>query len=108
MATKTAVAERWWRRTGDPEHGFTYLRADGNPLRAAAALERIRKLAIPPAWTDVHIAAGPGAKVQAWGYDAAGRKQYRYHADAVAKGAKRKYRRVLQYAHDLPRLREAT
>lgn len=108
MAKKTAVAERWWTRTGDPEDGFAYLRADGKPLRAAAALERIRKLAIPPAWTSVHIAAGAGAKVQAWGYDAAGRKQYRYHADAVAKGAKRKYRRVLQYAHDLPRLREAT
>lgn len=105
---KTAVAERWWKRRGEPESGFAYLRADGKPLRAPAALERIRKLAIPPAWTDVHIAAEPGAKVQAWGFDVAGRKQYRYHADAVAKGARRKYRRVLQYAHDLPRLREAT
>lgn len=117
MATTTAkrkrgstngTAERWWLRRGDPERGFTYLRAGGKPLRLEPALERIRRLAIPPAWTGVHIAADADAKVQAWGYDAAGRKQYRYHPDAVAKGARRKYRRLLQYAHDLPRLREAT
>jgi DNA topoisomerase-1 len=107
-ATRSKTAERWWRRTGDPENGFAYLRGDGRPLRSEPALQRIRALAIPPAWTDVHIAAGDGAKVQAWGIDAAGRKQYRYHPDAVAKGARRKYRRLLQYARDLPRLREAT
>lgn len=100
--------EKWWRREGDPERGFRYLRADGKPLRADAALERIRALAIPPAWTDVHIAADEGAKVQAWGHDVAGRKQYRYHPNAVAKGARRKFRRLLQYARDLPQLREAT
>ena len=107
-SAKKAAAERWWLRRGDPEHGFTYLRADGKPLRLPGALERIRKLAIPPAWTDVHIAADADAKVQAWGYDVAGRKQYRYHPTAVAKGARRKYRRLLQYARDLPRLREMT
>jgi DNA topoisomerase-1 len=105
---KSAAAERWWTRAGTPESGFTYLRADGKPLRLAPALARIRALAIPPAWTQVHIAADAGAKVQAWGIDAAGRKQYRYHPDAVARGAKRKYRKLLAYAHDLPRLREAT
>jgi DNA topoisomerase-1 len=105
---KTAAAERWWRRAGNPDDGFTYLRGDGKPLRSEPALARIRALAIPPAWTDVHVAADAAAKVQAWGIDAAGRKQYRYHPDAVAKGARRKYRRLLQYAHDLPRLREVT
>lgn len=108
MARKKAADERWWRRAGSPEQGFSYLRGDGKPLRSKPALERIRALAIPPAWTGVHIAADAGAKVQAWGIDAAGRKQYRYHPDALAKGARRKYRRLLQYARDLPRLREAT
>ena len=101
-------AERWWRRVGTPDEGFTYLRADGKPLRSRPALARIRKLAIPPAWTDVRIAADPAAKVQATGIDAAGRKQYRYHPDQVAKGSRRKYRRLLQFARALPRLREAT
>ena len=108
MGKKKSTTERWWRREGTPETGFTYLRGDGKPLRLASALERIRKLAIPPAWTGVHIAASPTAKVQAWGIDAAGRKQYRYHADAIARGSRSKYRKLLQYARDLPRLREAT
>jgi DNA topoisomerase-1 len=106
MATKTA--ERWWRRVGTPDEGFTYLRADGKPLRSEPALARIRGLAVPPAWTDVRIAADPAARVQATGIDAAGRKQYRYHADAVARGSKRKYRRLLAFARAIPRLRAAT
>src|SRR5688500_17907143 len=106
MATKTA--ERWWRRAGTPDEGFTYLRADGKPLRGETALARIRKLAIPPAGTDVRIAADPAARVQATGIDAAGRKQYRYHADAVARGSRRKYRRLLAFARAIPRLRAAT
>jgi DNA topoisomerase-1 len=105
---RSGARERWWTRAGSPDAGFAYLRADGKPLKLEPALERIRSLAIPPAWTDVHIAADPDAKVQAWGIDAAGRKQYRYHPDAVARGAKRKYRKLLAYARDLPRLREAT
>lgn len=111
MATKTAkktTKERPWRRVGTPEAGFEYLRGDGKPLRSPAALARIRKLAIPPAWTEVHINADPAGKVQAYGFDAAGRKQYRYHPDYVAKGAKRKYRKLLEYARAIPRLREAT
>jgi DNA topoisomerase-1 len=111
MVTKTAktkTAERPWRRVGTPEAGFEYLRGDGKPLRSQPALDRIRKLAVPPAWTDVHISPDPAAKVQAYGTDAAGRKQYRYHPDYVAKGAKRKYRKLLEYARAIPRLREAT
>ncbi len=97
-----------WRRVGTPETGFTYLRADGKPLRSPSALARIRALAIPPAWTEVEIAADPGAKVQATGTDAAGRKQYRYHPDFVSKKSRAKYRKLLSLARALPRLREAT
>lgn len=60
---------------------FRYLDGRGNEIRDAAAIERIEKLAIPPAWKDVWIAARPRAKLQATGYDAAGRKQYIYHPD---------------------------
>ncbi|HEX2092508.1 MAG TPA: hypothetical protein VHG28_08915 [Longimicrobiaceae bacterium] len=97
-----------WRRVGTPEEGFTYLRADGKPLTSKAALGRIRALAVPPAWTEVEIAADPRAKVQATGIDSAGRKQYRYHPDFVSGGARRKYRKLLEYARALPRLREVT
>lgn len=100
--------ERSWRRVGTPEAGFEYLRGDGKPLRSPPALARIRTLAIPPAWTDVHVSPDPAAKVQAYGFDAAGRKQYRYHPDEVAKGARKKYRKLLAYAQALPKLREVT
>lgn len=66
---------------------------------------QIDALAIPPAWTDVHIAASDRAAIQAWGFDARGRKQYRYHPRAVKRGQRRKYYRVRQMARDLPATR---
>jgi DNA topoisomerase-1 len=95
----------WILREGSKSR-FRYRRADGAPVRDARTLERIRLLAIPPAWSDVHIAASPRASVQAWGLDAKSRKQYRYHARAVERGQLRKYYRVRELAKDLPKLRE--
>jgi DNA topoisomerase-1 len=97
-----------WRRVGTPEEGFTYLRLDGRPLRDRAALARIRRLAIPPGWTEVSIDPRAGAKIQAVGYDAAGRKQYIYHPRFVRAGQRRKFRRLLPLARALPRLRTIT
>ena len=67
------------------------------PLRGAARA-RIDALRIPPAWTDVHIAPSARAAIQAWGFDAKGRKQYRYHSRAVEQGSLRKHYRVRQMA----------
>ena len=64
------------RRAG---RGFAYRDARGRPLRSPRQLERIGKLAIPPAYTDVWICADPRGHLQATGRDARGRKQYRYH-----------------------------
>jgi DNA topoisomerase I len=99
---------RLWRRLGSPRAGFTYLGADGRPLRGARTLERIRSLAIPPAWTDVRISPDPSAHIQAFGFDASGRKQYRYHPGWHEVRARRKYRKLLEYARAIPRLREET
>jgi DNA topoisomerase I len=98
----------WWRRVGDKDTGFRYLRVSGEELMWEQALERIDRLAIPPAWTDVHIATSSKRPLQAWGRDAAGRKQYIYSEAAVAARDRRKWDRVLDYARILPRLREAT
>ncbi|HET7422908.1 MAG TPA: hypothetical protein VFJ92_05050, partial [Gemmatimonadales bacterium] len=59
--------------------GFTYVGPDGRRITDEKALERIRKLAIPPAYTDVWICPAPNGHLQATGRDARGRKQYRYH-----------------------------
>jgi DNA topoisomerase I len=97
-----------WRRIESAKGEFTYLRADGKPLRRQPAIDRIRKLAIPPGWRDVRIAPSPDAKVQAVGYDAAGRKQYIYHPDFTARRNRRKYRKLLDLARVLPTLRRVT
>jgi DNA topoisomerase-1 len=73
---------------------------------SAARAKEIDALAIPPAWTDVHIAASDSSAIQAWGYDARGRKQYRYHPSAVHRGQLRKYYRVRLMARDLPSIRK--
>ena len=64
------------RRCG---RGFAYFTADGARVTDAATLERIRRLAIPPAYRDVWICADAQGHLQATGRDARGRKQYRYH-----------------------------
>jgi DNA topoisomerase-1 len=98
----------WWRRVGDKETGFTYMKVSGGELVWEAGLNRIDELAIPPAWTDVHIAPTSKREIQAWGRDAAGRKQYIYSDEAIAERERRKWDRVVLYARQLPELRAAT
>jgi DNA topoisomerase I len=94
----------WILRRGSKHKGFRYVREDGRPLTRDAR-QRLENLRIPPAWTDVHVAASPSASIQAWGKDQRGRKQYRYHERAVRRRELRKHYRVRQLARDLPRLR---
>ena len=101
----TPSRERWLLRKGSPSRGFRYETADGKPVRDAKTLERIDRLRVPPAWRDVHLAASPRNAIQAWGFDARGRKQYRYHETATRRGELRKYYRVRQLGRDLPRIR---
>ncbi|MEO8945370.1 MAG: DNA topoisomerase IB [Gemmatimonadaceae bacterium] len=98
------MRQTWLLRTGTNRGRFSYVTATGTAVGAKRA-EQIDALAIPPAWTDVHIAAGERAAIQAWGFDARGRKQYRYHPKAVKRGQTRKYYRVRQMGRDLPAIR---
>jgi DNA topoisomerase I len=88
--------ENWWRREGSPARGFRYIGVNGRRLTSADTLARIEALAIPPAWKDVHISPDPDRKIQVWGRDQAGRKQYRYSAGHEAEVDRRKWRRVLR------------
>jgi DNA topoisomerase I len=99
------MAQKWIVREGSKTIGFRYRAPRGVAIRDAAQLERIDALRIPPAWRDVHISTNPRAAIQVWGFDARGRKQYKYHPRAVEKGELRKYYRVRQMARDLPTLR---
>jgi DNA topoisomerase-1 len=85
--------------------GFAYTDAEGRIVRDPETLRRIRALVIPPAWTDVWIAASPHAHLQAVGRDARGRRQYRYHARWRQVRDETKYSRMIAFAEALPRVR---
>ena len=99
------MKQKWIVREGSKTKGFRYVAPNGSAIRDAEQLERFDTLRIPPAWKDVHISTNPRAAIQVWGFDARGRKQYKYHQRAVEKGELRKYYRVRQMARDLPALR---
>jgi DNA topoisomerase-1 len=85
--------------------GFRYVDAAGRPVRDAPTLQRIRALAIPPAYEDVWICTRDDGHIQATARDARGRKQYRYHADWMALRGENKFGLLLDFGQRLPRLR---
>ncbi len=86
--------------------GFTYLDSQGGTVKDPRQLERIRKLAIPPAWTEVWICARPNGHLQATGRDARGRKQYRYHSGWRQVRDETKFGRMAAFGEALPKIRE--
>ena len=85
--------------------GFAYRRPDRSALRDAEELARIRRLAIPPAYTQGWICVLPHGHLQATARDARGRKQYRYHACWRSARDETKFDRRLAFGAKLPRLR---
>lgn len=88
--------------------GFRYVKSSGRPVRDGATLDRIKALAIPPAWQDVWICLDARGHLQATGRDARGRKQYRYHPRWREVRDETKYNRMLVFADALPAIRRTT
>jgi DNA topoisomerase-1 len=86
--------------------GFTYAGTNGKAIHDAATLERIKKLGIPPAWTDVRISPLANGHIQAVGRDAKGRKQYRYHARWRERRSENNFNRMIAFGEALPKIRE--
>jgi DNA topoisomerase-1 len=86
--------------------GFSYVGPDGKVVRDEKVLARIRKLAIPPAYTDVWICPDARGHIQATGRDAKGRKQYRYHPRWREVRDSTKFEHMLDFAKALPAIRE--
>lgn len=84
---------------------FEYLDTKGKTIRDEQRLLRIKRLAIPPAWTDVWICPSPNGHIQATGRDARGRKQYRYHERWREVRDGNKFDRLAQFAKALPNIR---
>jgi DNA topoisomerase-1 len=85
--------------------GFSYHDHDGKALTDEAALTRIKELVIPPAWKKVWISPHDNGHIQAVGTDAAGRRQYLYHAKWQEERAEEKFDRVLEMSKALPDMR---
>jgi DNA topoisomerase-1 len=109
-----AAEEAGLRHAGDDEpgltrkrkgKGFAYFDSAGRPVREPATLDRIGRLAVPPAYTDVWICADPRGHIQATGRDARGRKQYRYHPRWIETRDADKYGRMVEFGALLPQLR---
>ena len=92
------------KRIGDK---FTFVSARGRTIRDELTRARLKRLAVPPAYENVLYAADPRAHIQAIGRDAAGRLQYRYHADWEKMRERRKARRLQRLVEALPRIRRA-
>jgi len=91
-----------WRRERRGK-GFVYLDDQGRVIRDAATRARLNALAVPPAYTDVRLAADPCAHLQATGRDDAGRLQYRYHPHwvEVREAVKAKRLQILEVVRDI-------
>ena len=87
------------------EGGFAFYHPDGSRIEDEAEVARIKKLAIPPAYTDVWICRDPNGHLQATGRDARGRKQYRYHPKWRVVRDEAKYGRMLMFGRVLPTVR---
>lgn len=99
---------RWWLRRGSKSRGFSYETVDGKRISDEAALERIRSLAVPPAWSEVRISPSLRNRLQAIGVDGAGRVQRVYNPSFVATRARRKYEKIERFGELLPALRRKT
>jgi DNA topoisomerase-1 len=84
---------------------FEWSDADGKPIRDEQRLLRIKRLAIPPAWTDVWICPSPNCHIQATGRDARCRKQYLYHERWREVRDENKYDRIISFGKALPKIR---
>lgn len=98
----------WWQRLGSRQRGFRVVDAAGEKVTDEIELERIKSLAIPPAWKNVRICPSSRGKIQAIGVDAIGRIQYKYNPNFAAKQQQKKFSRLTDFGRALPALRRRT
>jgi len=87
---------------------FSYIGPDGARITKPDRIAWFKRLAIPPAWTDVWISPIKRGHIQATGRDARGRKQYRYHPRWREVRDEAKYGRLIEFARALPKIRRRT
>ncbi|WP_213775619.1 DNA topoisomerase IB [Bradyrhizobium sp. dw_78] len=84
---------------------YSFVRANGSRVRDARTIRRLHSMAVPPAYREVRYSPDPATHLQAVGVDAAGRLQYRYHADWEKVREQRKAHRLAKLVAALPKIR---
>ena len=84
---------------------YSFVRANGTPIRHAGTIKRLNSMAVPPAYRRSALFARSASHLQAVGLDAAGRLQYRYHADWEKVREQRKAHRLAKLVAALPKIR---
>src|SRR6266404_2544418 len=84
---------------------YSFVRANGRPIRHTGTIRRLHSMAVPPAYADVRYSPDPNSHLQAVGRDAAGRLQYRYHSDWEKVREHRKAHRLARLVGALPKIR---
>ena len=116
MDSQAAAREAGLRYLDDRQPGitrrrrgrhFSYVYPDGSAIKDVREVQRIRALAIPPAYTNVWIAPSANGHIQATARDARGRKQYRYHKRWREVRDEAKYHRLVAFGATLPAIRKA-
>ncbi|WP_316206179.1 DNA topoisomerase IB [Bradyrhizobium sp. SZCCHNR3058] len=87
--------------------GYNFVRANGTTVRDSSTIRRLHAMAVPPAYREVRYSPDPNSHLQAVGIDAAGRLQYRYHADWEKVREHRKAHRLAKLVGALPKIRRA-
>src|ERR671910_2120187 len=106
---KHILFETGIKRLGSKEKGFFYrYPGTGETVREERVLTRIENLKVPPVWEQARLARSPSAKVQAVGYDSAGRLQYLYHPKYRERKEREKFERILRFSDALPQMRRTT
>ncbi len=84
---------------------YSFVRANGTPIRHTGTIKRLHSMAVPPAYAEVRYSPDPNSHLQAVGRDAAGRLQYRYHSDWEKVREQRKAHRLARLVDALPKIR---
>ncbi len=84
---------------------YSFVRANGTPVKDTGTIQRLKSMAMPPAYVEVRYSPDPSSHLQAVGYDAAGRLQYRYHSDWEKVREQRKAHRLARLVAALPKIR---
>lgn len=86
--------------------GFVYRDENDEKIVDKKIIERIKKIGIPPNWTEVWICKSEKGHIQAIGRDASNRKQYLYHESWTLAQQENKFHKLIEFAHFLPKIRE--